>query len=193
MSWSSAYIIMFYLVLNGDSHWTSKKAADYVEKNNLNAVLVQACHDAELIDKREEDSLITPYPEQLDQQIEIMRTRWQELAWQPRVSDADRFPEEQWLRDQMAFNREMYNLYEKQASFYSEHYQKEHFWYTEALSAIEGRYNLYSAVATVACPHYYVTTKRKWLMELKELMGTDAYMAGRLPSIVPLEFMHRFE
>ncbi len=193
MSWSSTYVMMFYLILNGDSHWTTKQSAEYINDNKLHHALVRACHDLEIIDKREEDSLITPYPDQLEQQIEIMRERWKELAWQPYISDTYRFPSEEWLNQQKFFNRDTYNSYEKQAAFYTEHYKNENQWYTDALQAIDNSYNIYDVASKAMCEHYYVTTRRKWLIELKGMMGTDAYMSGRLPPAIPLEYLKRID
>jgi hypothetical protein len=114
--------------------------------------------------------------------LDLLRRRYQELAFAPALSDCYRFPDRATINELLAFNR----AYRQQLDG-RQPVELIHGWeLRSALQETEHLYQIWDTVRDARCEYYYVTVRRHALKRLRELAGDEAYYSGNLPPCVPL-------
>jgi hypothetical protein len=117
--------------------------------------------------------------------LELLQQRYKTLRDAPPACDAIRFLERELIRDLMTRNRKYREWLEQRKSLTHEE------WIDEALVETERLYRIYDLVCDATCPYYYVSVRRKALLDLRKEIGEQAYYAGVLPAHVPVWFYRR--
>lgn len=146
------------------------------ERQDLRALIAEACVGAELLDPREVRYVLVR-PEDIDSDLAMLHRRLANLQGAPYSAEAERFPERTVVNDFLAFNRS-YRLHiltglGTQAE-------------GEALREIDQLYDIWDTVRDARCEYYYVTVRRQALLRLRDLVGAEAFATGQLPPYVPL-------
>jgi len=156
---------------------------DFAHDAELCSALRTAAIQAEILDPRE---LYCAFgsPATFDNDLRLIRARWQELHDAPPASDVDRLPNRSTCSDNLTLNRR-----------YREHVESRQGSdrVREVLQEVDRLSSVWDTVRDARCEYYYVTVRRAALLRLREMIGEDAYYAGRLPSPVPLQHFQRIE
>jgi len=135
----------------------------------------------EILDPREV-SYVLVRPEDFAADLKMLRQRHFDLVNAPPMQDAERFPDRATVADLLTFNR----AYRQQMEI-RQAVEPVHWWeYQEAVQEADRLYQIWDSVRDARCGYYYITVRRQALKKLQDLLGFDAYAAGRLPPHVPL-------
>ena len=146
----------------------------------LREALQKTAIDLEILDKREGTYLLSKRAE-FSEDLNILRRRYREFDGVPKVSDSLRLPERNAVNELIQFNRGFRkHLTEKQCLERDRADQ-----YDVAVMETDRLYKVWDAVRDARCDFYYVTVRRAALKKLKDAIGEEAYLLGRLPPNVP--------
>jgi hypothetical protein len=134
----------------------------------------------QLLDAREGDYLKSTQDFASD--LGLLQGRYQELRDAPPVGEVERFPTREVVNEMLTFNRnyrEGLNCRLSIDAFHSEELKT-------IMEETDQLHRVYEAVRDARCDYYYVTYRRQALAQLRDLVGAEAFYAGRLPPNVPL-------
>jgi hypothetical protein len=137
--------------------------------------------DWELLDPREVRYVLAR-PEDFAADLTLLRRRYHDLADAPALHDCLRFPDRAAVNDLLAFNRAYRQHIDTRQPM-----ELSRWWELRtALQETDHLYQVWDTVRDARCEYYYVTVRRQALKKLRELLGEEAYYAGRMPPYVPL-------
>jgi hypothetical protein len=140
----------------------------------------QVAVEWEILDQRE-TRYVLARAEDFSTDLNMLRRRYQELADAPPAADGFRFPDRNVVNEMVRFNRAFRKHLDQRQQLEADR--------TDALRAVmwetDRLYSVWDAVRDARCEFYYVTVRRAALKKLRDLIGEEAYLAGRLPPNVP--------
>jgi hypothetical protein len=120
--------------------------------------------------------------EDWENDIALLRRRYQDLKDAPRLCDAQRFPDRNTVNELLAFNR----AYRRHLDSRQALEQDRGHDLRMALKETDSLYQVWDSVRDARCEYYYITVRRQALKRLQQMIGPDAYNAANLPPHVPL-------
>jgi hypothetical protein len=142
--------------------------------------LHKAAIDWELMDPRETRYLLATRDD-FEPDLNLLRKRYAELADAPKLSECQRLPDRRTVSELIKFNRA-----------YRKHLEDREVWETDRSDMLEvviqetdRLYRQWDAIRDAQCDFYYVTVRRAALKKLREAIGEDAFVTGRMPPYVP--------
>jgi hypothetical protein len=135
----------------------------------------------EILDPREV-RYVMARPEDWENDIALLRRRYQELKDAPRLADAQRFPDRGTVNDLLAFNRAYRRHLDARQVLEQDRGQV----LRTALKETDQLYQVWDSVRDARCEYYYITVRRQALKRLRQMIGPDAYATADLPPHVPL-------
>jgi hypothetical protein len=171
-------VAMALLTAPPDSLPTPKEADLYA---GVREPLRELAIQWEILDTREAPFMLAR-AEEFQDDLNMLRRRYQELADAPSVHDAMRFPSRTVVTDYLDFNRSYRrNLDLRQPV------ERARWWeFQTALEETEQLYHIWDTVRDARCECYYVHIRRRALKSLRTMIGEDAYYSGKLPPYVPV-------
>ena len=134
----------------------------------------------EILDPRE-TRYVLARPEDFCADLNMLRRRYRELADAPPAADGFRFPDRNAVNETVRFNRAFRKHLDQRQQLETDR--------TDALRKVMAEtdrlYAVWDAVRDARCEFYYVTVRRAALKKLRDLVGEEEYLAGRLPPNVP--------
>jgi hypothetical protein len=147
----------------------------------LRPVIQALAMEWEILDPREVRYILAR-PDDFAADLKLLRRRYRDFADAPALNDGLRFPDRELVNELLSFNRAYrQHLCTRQSVDLGRWWE-----YRAALQETEHLYQVWDTVRDARCDYYYVTVRRQALKKLRELIGEDAYYAGRLPPYVPL-------
>jgi hypothetical protein len=135
----------------------------------------------EILDPRELRYILAR-PEDFLSDLQLIQSRYQDLASAPAVADCERFPDRHLVNEMLAFNRAY-----KQHIDVRQPVELVHWWDLRvALQEADRLYQIWDAVRDARCDYYYVVVRRQALKRLRNLVGEEMYYEGNLPPCAPL-------
>jgi hypothetical protein len=134
----------------------------------------------ELLDARENDFLKNAQDFMSD--LRLLQGRYAELRDAPPVAEAERFPGREIVNEMLAFNRSYHESITNRLKVDMIHGEE----LRTILEETDQLHRIYEAVRDARCDYYYVTYRRQALAQLRELVGNEAFCAGRLPPHIPI-------
>ncbi len=159
--------------------------ADWREDAELRTAVADLAVSLEILDVWER-YWVGARAETFASDLQLLRQRVAALWDAPPLADHFRFPERSTCNDQCAFNR----TYRLHLAIRQQGEPGRFLSLQEALCETDELYTVWDAVRDTKCEYYYVSCRRGALQRLRQLLGPEAYHAGRLPAPVPL---HRFQ
>lgn len=153
---------------------------DADEWPKVQAAVWKVAIDWELMDTRETSFMLTR-PEDLKDDLDILRRRYAEFRNAPLLNDSKRFPEREVVNEMISFNRALRKHIDARRHVDTDRGGA----YRAALRETDKLYQVWDAVRDAKCDFYYVTTRRAALKKVRDLIGAEAYEAGNLPPYVP--------
>jgi hypothetical protein len=147
----------------------------------LHAALMQAAIDAEVLDAREENLLLTQSRDPAGDLRELQR-RHLDLLRAPLVAECRLFPERKVIADLLASNRTYRRDLESRLALDQVHAEE----LRNALLETDQLYHVWCLLRDARCPFYYVMVRRQALLQLRDLLGPEAYYRGQMPPHVPV-------
>jgi hypothetical protein len=135
----------------------------------------------EILDPREVRYILAR-AEDFDNDLNILRNRYQELKDAPKLNDSQRFPDRGTVNELLAFNR----AYRRYLDARQAVEQDRGPCLRAALKETDSLYQVWDAVRDARCEYYYITVRRQALKRLRSTLGADAYAAADLPPFVPV-------
>ncbi|TSC58108.1 MAG: hypothetical protein Greene041619_797 [Candidatus Peregrinibacteria bacterium Greene0416_19] len=147
-----------------------------------------AIEELQTLDRRE-NRYILARKEDYPHDLRLLRWRFRDLKAAPFVEDSYRFPDRPIVNDLLALNRAYRQHLDVRQSV-----ELRHWWEIRAaMQETQLLYNIWDKVRDARCDYYYITVRRKALLELRELLGYEDYYAGDLPPVVPTWRFRRVE
>ncbi len=136
--------------------------------------------EAEILDRREEQFFEGLSQDPLGD-VRALQQRYRQLQKAPRLAECERFLDRNRIEHLLAFNR----AYRKDllAGLELEARYAEQF--RQAINEVDQCYLVWSLLRDARCGFYYVTARRQALLQLRDLVGVDAYYSAELPPHVP--------
>jgi hypothetical protein len=135
----------------------------------------------ELLDPREADYFLAK-PADFDQDLQLLRRRYRDLADAPLASDALRFPGREAACELLTFNRAYYQaLKERREALGTAAGELD-----RAIEEVEQLYRLWDLVRDARSECYYVSVRRQALLALRQALGPEDYYRGAMPPHVPV-------
>ena len=135
----------------------------------------------EILDPREVRYVMARI-EDWENDIALLRRRYQELKDAPKLSDAQRFPDRNTVAELLAFNR----AYRRHLDSRQPLEQDRGHGLRTALKETDYLYQVWDSVRDARCEYYYITVRRQALKRLRQMVGPEAYNTAELPPYVPL-------
>jgi hypothetical protein len=147
----------------------------------LHPALMQAAVDVEVVDPRE-DALLQGQSRDPAGDFRQLAARYRDLRAAPLVAECDRLPDRRTIADFLACNRTYRRELETRLTVDQVH--------AEALrigiAETDQLHFVWNLVRDARCEYYYVTVRRQALMQLRDLIGPDAYYRAQLPPHIPV-------
>ncbi len=142
--------------------------------------LLILCHDAEIIDRREQDHYLI-LPGTCCDDLAHLHFKYQEMMALPILEECNRFPSRQIINDFLSANRAYRLDLLKRLEVDRVHMEdiRLAIWETDQL------YQIWDALRDARCDYYYTTVRRQALQNLKEMIGVEAFYHGTLPPYIP--------
>lgn len=118
-----------------------------------------------------------------EEDLRLLRQRYQDLRNAPYSADALRFPDPGLCRKLLSLNREYRRYLEQRQALLGNTQSGE--WVQEAIEETDCLYQIWEQVRDSQQDYFYVTVRRKALQNLRDMIGPAAYYGGFLPSHVP--------
>jgi hypothetical protein len=147
----------------------------------VQAALQKLAVEWEILDPRE-TRYVLARPEDFENDLNLLRRRYQDLKNAPKLNDCQRFPDRGTVNELLAFNRS----YRRHLDARQPLEQDRSDGLRAALQETDWLYQVWDAVRDARCEYYYVTVRRQALKRLQTMLGPDSYTAGQLPPFVPL-------
>lgn len=150
---------------------TGPSDADPALADILRPQIIAVSLAAEIVDPRE-TSWVT---------LGDLRCRWSDLADAPPPSDAERFPDEMFVRRALDLNRaRRLRLSDRLAVdlIFAEGLRAE-------IAELDRRYEVWDSLRDARQQYYHVQVRRIALRRLREMIGDEGYAMGRMPRAVP--------
>ncbi len=135
----------------------------------------------EILDPREVRYVLAR-SEDWENDLALLRRRYQELKDAPKLADAARFPDRGTVNELLAFNRAYRRHLDARQALEQDRCQC----LRTALKETDYLYQVWDSVRDARCEYYYITVRRQALKRLRQMIGTEAYDAADLPPYVPL-------
>ena len=135
----------------------------------------------EILDPREVRYVLVR-PEDWENDIAMLRRRYQDLNEAPKLGDAQRFPDRGTVNELLAFNRAYRRYLDGRQPLEQDRGQP----LRNALKETDYLYQVWDTVRDARCEYYYITVRRQALKKLKTMIGPAAYDTAALPPYVPL-------
>lgn len=113
--------------------------------------------------------------------LNLLRTRFVELANAPKLVDCHRLPDRRTVNELIKFNRAFRKHLEQREVFEPDRADLFH----EAMQETDQFYRQWDAVRDAQCDFYYVTVRRAALQKFRDSLGADAFAVGAMPPYVP--------
>lgn len=147
----------------------------------LQEALISVAIEWEILDPRETRYVFARL-EDFEENLHLVRRRYQELQGAPRLADGQRFPDHRSVNDILGLNRAYRRHLE--ARYAMEHDRCACL--RAALRETDHLYQVWDAVRDARCEYYYVTVRRQALRRLRTMLGSDDYATAALPPYVPV-------
>ncbi len=134
----------------------------------------------EILDERETRYVLTR-PEDFCTDLNMLRRRYRDLQDAPKVADSVRFPERQFVNEQVKFNRVFRRHIDERRQLEADRADS----LRNVVSETDRLYQVWDAVRDARCDFYYVTVRRQALKKLRDMIGEEAYADADLPANVP--------
>jgi hypothetical protein len=134
----------------------------------------------EILDRLE--THILSQPAEVATDLKVLLDRYHELVAAPPLRECQRLPERAVVEDMLAFNR----IFQKDLKARLELDRVHAVDLQAALEETEQLYQVWDAVREARCEYYHVTSRRRALQQLRNLIGMDAFYSGQLPPHLPL-------
>ena len=158
-----------------------EEAFPFDDHPGVGAALQTLAVEWEVLDPRE-IRYVMARSEDLPSDLNLLRRRYHDLVDAPPACDAERFPPRTTINEFLAFNRTFRQNVDARLSA-----QPSHWWdLGQTLQETDQLYQVWDAARDARCEYYYVTVRRQALKRLRELLGEQAYYAGKLPPHVPV-------
>lgn len=159
-------------------------ALDSLEWTHTEASIVAAMQalaiDWEIYDPREvRDLLARPGAFRAD--LKELQTRYRDLQEAPRLEEYRRFPQRQLVNDLLSFNRALRNDLAARLAVDRLHEEE----LRAALEETDQLYKIWDTVRDAGCEYYYINVRRQALLQLRNLLGPQAFYSGQIPPHVP--------
>jgi hypothetical protein len=135
----------------------------------------------EILDPREVRYVLAR-PEDFENDLNLLRRRYQELKDAPKLTDSQRFPDRNTVNELLAFNRAYRRFLDGRQPLEQDRSTT----LRAALKETDLLYQVWDSVRDARCEYYYITVRRQALKRLRQMVGPDAYDAAELPPYVPL-------
>jgi hypothetical protein len=135
----------------------------------------------EILDQREV-RYVMARSEDWDNDIALLRRRFQELKDAPKLGDAQRFPDPNTVNELLAFNRAYRRHLDARQALEQDRGHR----LRAALKETDCLYQVWDSVRDARCEYYYITVRRQALKRLRQMIGPEAYNSATLPPYVPL-------
>lgn len=113
--------------------------------------------------------------------LRLLRSRWEELAYAPPASDANRWPERELINDVITANRDYLRFLEDWLGLDPSARTE----LGEAIHETEQLYRVWDILRDARCDYYYIVVRRRALKDLRDSIGPAMYYAGVMPPHVP--------
>lgn len=160
---------------------TPEVLPDPLEWPAVQEALVHVGLQWELLDHRETRYVFSRL-EDFQENVDLLRRRYQELKDAPRLDDCRRFPDHRTANEFLGFNRAYRRHIEARQPV--EH-DRGHELRTAAKET-DALYQVWDAVRDARCEYYYVAVRRQALKRLRCMLGEGDFAEGRLPPVVPI-------
>jgi len=137
--------------------------------------------DCEILDPRE-NRYVLAQPQDFAADLKLLNGRYRELLAAPRLEECARLPERALVNEMMAFNRAYRNDLVTRLALDTIHEDE----LRAALTETDHLYRIWDAIRDARCDYYYITVRRQALLQLREMIGAEAYYSGNLPPHVPV-------
>jgi hypothetical protein len=114
--------------------------------------------------------------------LALLRRRYQELKDAPKLCDAQRFPDRGTVNELLAFNRAYRRHLDSRQALEQDRSQC----LRTALKETDNLYQVWDSVRDARCEYYYITVRRQALKRLRQMIGDESYDTAELPPYVPL-------
>jgi hypothetical protein len=135
----------------------------------------------EILDPREVRYVLAR-PEDFENDLNLLRRRYQELSDAPKLNDSQRFPDRGTVNELLAFNRAYRRFLDARQALEQDRSNC----LRAALKETDWLYQVWDSVRDARCEYYYITVRRQALKRLRQMVGPEAYDAAELPPYVPL-------
>jgi hypothetical protein len=115
-------------------------------------------------------------------ELQELQARQQELHRAPHVAEGLRFPPKRFIDDWLATNRSYKASLEARLAVDQVHAEV----LRRAIAETEELHRIWSLLRDAQYQCYYVTVRRRSLMELRECLGMEAYCRAQMPPHLPI-------
>ncbi len=179
MSSSWAYVLAAGLLTTPPD--VPQPAIDSADWPAVQEALQSLAVEWEILDSREVRYVLAR-AEDFENDLNLLRRRYQDLKDAPRLNDSHRFPDRGTVNDLLAFNRAYRRYLDGRQALEQDRGQC----LRAALKETDSLYQVWDAVRDARCEYYYITVRRQALKRLRQMIGQEAYDAGELPPYVPV-------
>ena len=160
---------------------TPERLPDPADWPEMREALVSIAVEWEILDPRETRYVFSRY-EDFDENLNLMRRRYQELCDAPPLNDCERFPDHRTINDLLGFNRAYRRFLDARQPIDSDRVP----YLQAAVKETDHLFQIWDSLRDSRCEYYYVSVRRQALKRLKSQVGEGDYLAGTLPPHVPL-------
>jgi hypothetical protein len=160
---------------------TPETAPPAAEWAALQEALQSLAVEWEILDPREVRYILAR-PEDFDNDLNLLRSRYQELHDAPKLLDGERFPDRGTVAELLAFNRAYRRYLDARQALEQDRCDG----LRAALKETDWLYQVWDSVRDARCEYYYITVRRQALKRLRSMIGPGAYADGDLPPYVPV-------
>ena len=134
----------------------------------------------EILDARETSYLFAK-AEDFNNDLTILRRRYQDLHDAPRLAESFRLPDRKQACELVRFNRAFRKNLESRQQIEMDRTEELH----EVIRETDRLYQAWDAVRDARCEFLYIPARRQAMKRLKDLIGDEAFAKGELPPNVP--------
>lgn len=129
----------------------------------------------ETLDDREKNVVLV---QDLLGDLDMLRGRYRQFRSSPLLEDEHRFPDKKFIAESLAINRAIRCKLTSRLAMDLVHVEE----IRERIYDIDLRYQIWDAVRDGRQDFYYITVRRDSLLLLRNLIGSENFYSGRLPS-----------
>ena len=132
----------------------------------------------ELLDPRELRYTFT-VQQDMSHDLPLVRRRYETLRDAPPACDSIRLPDSETISTGIAANRKLKQYLEDRYGLYHDA------WLLDAIADCDEAYTAWDLARDARCEFYYVSVRRRALLDLRDTIGPTLYYAGCLPPPMP--------